>query len=187
MRCAQTLLYIQYRLQKQWIKPKVINFLISIVTGECCQLRSRRSIKFLTSKIYFKYWHRSHVTVGKTETFVTDISRSTSKPAGSSSEAGHSTASRWVDNVYWILGRGGSLEVWLHNGTLQNGNATSGTSYKTVRVTKRYVLQNDTCYKTVCVTKGVCYKMVTYKTVCVINWYVTKRYMLQNGTFFILY
>jgi hypothetical protein len=54
----------------------------------------------------------------------------------------------------------GSL-VWIHNGTLHNDNVTKGnvlqkgTCYKTVRVTKRYVLQNGT---------------------------ITKRYVLQNST-----
>jgi hypothetical protein len=71
----------------------------------------------------------------------------------------------------------------LHNGTLQNGNVTkryvlqNGTCYKTVRVTERYVLQNSMCYKTVTLQNGTRYKTV----------HVTKRYMLQNGTFFILY
>ncbi len=52
--------------------------------------------------------------------------------------------------------------VWLHNGTLQNGNVTkryvlqNGTHYKTVRVTKRYALQNGTCYKTVTLQNGTC-------------------------------
>jgi DNA-directed RNA polymerase subunit K/omega len=56
--------------------------------------------------------------------------------------------------------------VALHNGTLQNGNVTkryvlqNGTHYKTVRFTKQYALQNGTRYKTV---------------------RVTKRYALQNG------
>ncbi len=73
----------------------------------------------------------------------------------------------------------------------------NGTRYKTVRVTKRYVLQSGTCYKTVRVTKwymlqngnvkdGMCYTTVHYKTVTVTEQYITKRYMLKNGTFFIL-
>jgi hypothetical protein len=47
----------------------------------------------------------------------------------------------------------------LRNGTLQNGNVTKRyvlqnvTRYKTVRVTKRYALQNGTRYKTVRFTK----------------------------------
>jgi hypothetical protein len=43
--------------------------------------------------------------------------------------------------------------------------------YKTVRITKRYVLQNGSCYKTVSVKK------------C----YVTKWYKLQIGTFLTLH
>ncbi len=48
-----------------------------------------------------------------------------------------------------------TFRVWLHNGTLQNGNVTkryvlqNGACYKTVRVTKRYALQNGKCHKTV--------------------------------------
>ncbi len=74
--------------------------------------------------------------------------------------------------------------VWLHNGTLQNGNVTkryvlqNGTRYKMVRVTKWYMLQNGTRYKTVMLQNDTCYKMVRYKTV-----HVTKRYTLQNSTF----
>ncbi len=63
------------------------------------------------------------------------------------------------------------IRVWLHNGTLQNGNVTkryvlqNGTRYNTVRVTKRYSLQNGTRYKTVTLQNGTCYKTVRYKTV----------------------
>jgi hypothetical protein len=53
----------------------------------------------------------------------------------------------------------------LHNETLQNDTLHNDTYikvhyktvlYKTIVLTKRYVLQNDTCYKTV----GTCYKTV---------------------------
>ncbi len=65
----------------------------------------------------------------------------------------------------------------LHTGTLQNGN-----------VTKWYVLQNGTCYKTICVTKryalqnGTRYKMVMLKNGNVTKWYVLQNGMLQNCT-----
>jgi hypothetical protein len=58
--------------------------------------------------------------------------------------------------LMFVFGR-----VWLHNGVLQNSN-----------VTKQYVLQNGTHYKTVHVTNGMCDKTVR----------VTKRYALQTGT-----
>ncbi len=66
----------------------------------------------------------------------------------------------------------------------------NGTCYKTVNVTKWYMLLNGMCYKMVqlqngTVTKqyvlqqnGICYKMVRV---------TTKWYMLQNSTFLILY
>ncbi len=80
--------------------------------------------------------------------------------------------------------------MWIHNGTLQNGNLA-----KRYELFKQYVLQNGTCYKTVHVTKGymfqnsnvtkryvlqnsTCYEMVHFKTV-----HVTKWYMLQSDTF----
>jgi hypothetical protein len=44
-------------------------------------------------------------------------------------------------------------------------------------VKKRYVLQNGTCYKTIHVTKWYMLQ----------NGYVTKRYVLQNGTIHFLY
>ncbi len=71
--------------------------------------------------------------------------------------------------------------VWLHNSTLQNGNVSkryvlqNGTRYKTVRVTKRYVLQNGMRYKTVMLQNGTWYKTVRYKTV-----HVTKRYIFYT-------
>jgi hypothetical protein len=92
---------------------------------------------------------------------------------------------------FWTTFRRLVLVPW-HNGTLQNGHVTkqyvlqNGTCYKTVRVTKQYALQNGTCYKTVTLQNGTCYTTVCYKTVTVTERYVTKRYTLQNGTFFIL-
>jgi hypothetical protein len=89
----------------------------------------------------------------------------------------------------WCNKRG---QVPWHNGMLQNGHITkryvlqNGTLYKTVCVTKRYALQNGTRYKTVTLQNGTCYTTVRYKTVTVIERYVTKRYTLHNGTFFIL-
>jgi hypothetical protein len=47
-----------------------------------------------------------------------------------------------------------------------------GACYKTVCVTKRYMLQNNMCKTTVGITKWF-----TYKTICVTKWY-----LLQNGT-----
>jgi hypothetical protein len=60
----------------------------------------------------------------------------------------------------------GEHTVGEQNGTSQNGNVK-----KTVRVTKRYVLQNDTYHTMVCVTERL------------LNGRVTKRYMSLNGTF----
>ncbi len=57
-----------------------------------------------------------------------------------------------------------------------------GACYKTIRVTKRYMLQNNMCKTTVGITKWF-----TYKTICVTKWYITKQYMLLNYTLFILY
>ncbi len=62
----------------------------------------------------------------------------------------------------------------VHNNTLQNGNVTNSTYYKTICVTKRYELHNGTCQKKGTVTK---WYMLQNCTVC-----VTKRYMLENGT-----
>jgi hypothetical protein len=62
----------------------------------------------------------------------------------------------------------------------------NGTHYKMIRVSKQYVLQNGTRYKTVMLQNGTCYTTVRYKTVNVTERYVTKRYTLQNGTFSIL-
>jgi hypothetical protein len=67
----------------------------------------------------------------------------------------------------------------------------NGMCYKSVRVTKRYVLQIGTCYKTIRVTKryvlqnGTCHKMVhvTKRYVSQNKRYVTKRFILLNGTF----
>jgi hypothetical protein len=52
----------------------------------------------------------------------------------------------------------------------------NGACYKTIRVTKRYALQNGTHYSTVTFQKGRCYTMVCYKTVTVTEWYITKQY-----------
>ncbi len=69
----------------------------------------------------------------------------------------------------------------LRNGTLQNGNVTkwyvlqNGTCYKTVRVTK---LQNCTLYKLVSVTKRYYHKMVR-----VTKQYITKQYSYKTVHF----
>ncbi len=70
--------------------------------------------------------------------------------------------------------------VEVHNGTLQNGN-----------VTKRYVLQNGTCYTTVRVTQqqvlqsgSVTKQYVWQNHACYKTVHCTKRYMLLSGTFF---
>ncbi len=65
------------------------------------------------------------------------------------------------------------LSVPWHNGTLLNGHITkryvlqNGTRYKTVRVTKWYALQNGTRYRTVTLQNGTCYdiRFVTYRFV----------------------
>jgi hypothetical protein len=77
---------------------------------------------------------------------------------------------------------GHSRGMRSQNGTSQNGNVTKRFVLQKGRVTKRYVLQNGTCYTTVRITKRY-----SYKTVCVTKQYVTKRYILQNVTFFLLY
>jgi hypothetical protein len=89
-----------------------------------------------------------------------------------------------------LLTKNHGLSVPLHNGTLQTGHVTkryvlqNGTRYKTVRVTKRYVLQNGTRYKTVTLQNVTCYTTVRYETVTVTERYVyktvhvTERYFL---------
>jgi hypothetical protein len=73
--------------------------------------------------------------------------------------------------------------MWIHNGTLQNGNLTkryellNNMCYKTVHVTKGYMFQNSNVTKRYVLQNSTCYKMVHFKTV-----HVTKWYVLQSDT-----
>jgi hypothetical protein len=51
----------------------------------------------------------------------------------------------------------------------------NGMCYKTVRITKRYALQNGNATKWYMLQNGTCYKTVHYKTV-----HVTKRYIFYT-------
>ncbi len=80
----------------------------------------------------------------------------------------------------------GYITIHYETVTLQDG-----TCCKTVRVAKRHVLRNGTCFKTVRVGNGTCCKMARVAKRSVLNngmcsktVSVTKRYRLQNGTWY---